>query len=163
MNATDNARTLKDPLANFLSYQLRRAAFVTLSALTDSLEGLGLTSTEAVVIRFVHANPGCTQADIGRAIGVKRTNMVPIVNGLMVKKLLERTAADGRSHSLYLTVDGVQLHREIVTVARENEEYFFGDVPEGARQELMNLLRSLRAKGESAQVLDCVLADRSRR
>ena len=163
MNATDNARTLKDPLANFLSYQLRRAAFVTLSALTDSLAGLGLTSTEAVVIRFVHANPGCTQADIGRAIGVKRTNMVPIVNGLMVKKLLERTVADGRSHSLYLTVDGRELHREIVTVARENEEYFFGDVSEDTRQELMNVFRSLRAKGEGVPVLNCALADRSRR
>jgi DNA-binding MarR family transcriptional regulator len=149
MNATDNTRTLKDPLAHFLSYQLRRAAFVTLSALVESLAGLGSSVTEAIVIRFVHANPGCTQADIGRAIGVKRTNMVPIVNGLMLKRLLERTAADGRSHSLYLTVDGRELHRKIVKVGRANEEYFFGDVSEDTRQDLMNLFQSLRAKGEA--------------
>ncbi len=31
----------------------------------------------------MNSNPGCTQAQIGRAIGVKRTNMVPVANGLM--------------------------------------------------------------------------------
>jgi hypothetical protein len=47
------------------------------------------------------AAPGSRSIDmkIGRALGVKRTNMVPIANGLMKRELIERTAADGRSHS----------------------------------------------------------------
>lgn len=149
MNATDDPHTLRDPLAHFLSYQLRRAAFVTLSPLVESYAGLGLSVTEAIVVRFVHANPGCTQSDIGRAIRVKRTNMLPVANGLMVKELLKRTAADGRSHSLYLTVKGRELHRQIVKVARENEVYFFSDLSEDTRQDLMNLFQLLRAKGEA--------------
>ena len=148
MKPTDNSPKLRDPLEPLLGYQLRRAAFVTLSALVESFAGLGLSSTEAIVIRFVHANPGCTQADIGRAIGVKRTNMVPIVNSLMVKALLERTSADGRSHSLYLTEKGGKLHLKIAKIHRENEKYFFGDVPDDTRQALMQVIRSLRAKGE---------------
>ena len=148
MNATDKIPTLKDPLENLLGYQMRRAALITLSTLVDSFAGLGLSSTEAIIIRFVHANPGCTQADIGRAIGVKRTNMVPIVNGLMAKGLLERTPADGRSHSLYLTGKSGELHRQIAKITLEHEEYFFGDVPDDTRQILMQAFRSLRAKAE---------------
>ena len=148
MNANDNTPGLKDPLDNFLGYQLRRAAFATLSALVDAFDGLGVSNTEGVIIRFVHTNPGCTQADIARAIGVKRTNMVPIINGLMVKGLLERAPADGRSHSLYLTDAGSELHRRIVRVHLEHEKYFFGDLSEEMRRTLMESFRSLRAKGD---------------
>src|ERR1700754_2183635 len=94
---------LRDPLENLLSYQLRRAAFSTITPLAESFARIGVSSTEAIVIRFVSANPGCTQSGSGRAIGVKRTNMVPVVSGLMQRGLLERTAVDGRSHALHLT------------------------------------------------------------
>ena len=149
MNTTDKPPALHDPLENLLGYQMRRAAFLTLSALAESFAGLGLSSTESIVIRFVHANPGCTQADIVRAIGVKRTNMVPIVNGLMVKGLLERTPADGRSHSLYLTGKAGETHRRIAKLTLEHEEYFFGDVPDDTRQILMQAFLMLRAKAEA--------------
>jgi DNA-binding MarR family transcriptional regulator len=146
---TDNTGdSLKDPLEDLLSYQLRRAAFVTLSSLSEAFGRLELTPTEAIVIRFVHANPGCTQAEIGRALGVKRTNMVPIANGLMTRGLIERTAADGRSHSLYLTKTGNELHRKIAKASLDHEQRFFGDTPAATRQILMQTFRSLRAKAE---------------
>jgi DNA-binding MarR family transcriptional regulator len=148
MSATDNTPALRDPLENFLGYQLRRAAFATLSALVDSFAELGVSNTEGVIIRFVQTNPGCTQADIGRAIGVKRTNMVPIINSLVVKSLLERAPADGRSNALYLTEAGGELHRRIVRVHLEHEKYFFGDLPEETRRILMESFHALRAKGE---------------
>lgn len=148
MNTTDKTTTLRDPLEDHLGYQLRRVALLTLSALVEAYAELELTSTEAMVIRFVQANPGCTQAEIGRALGVQRTNMAPIANGLMAKNLLERTVADGRSHSLYLTREGGELHRKIAKITAQQEEYFFGDVPESTRQILMKTLRSLRAKAE---------------
>jgi len=148
MNPTEKTPALKDPLEQFLGYQLRRAAFATLTPLVEAFAAIGVNPTEAIVLRFVRANPGCTQADIGRAIGVKRTNMVPVVNGLMTKHLLERTAADGRSHSLYLTEGGADLLRKVNKVASEHEEFFFGDVPDHMRQVLMEAFRVLRAKAE---------------
>jgi DNA-binding MarR family transcriptional regulator len=149
MKPEDNSGELKDPLENLLSYQLRRAALVTLSALVDSFAALELTPTEAIVIRFVHANPGCTQAEIGRALGVKRTNMVPIATGLMTRGLIERTAADGRSHSLYLTRAGGDLQRKIAKATIEHEARFFGDTPDETRQILMQAFRTVRARSES--------------
>ena len=148
MNTTDKTPALEDPLDHFLGYQLRRAAFATLTPLVEAFAAIGVSPTEAIVIRLVRVNPGCTQADIGRAIGVKRTNMVPVANGLIAKGLLERTAADGRSHSLYLTREGLDLHRRITRIASEHEEFFFGDVPDDLRKILMEAFRALRAKGE---------------
>jgi DNA-binding MarR family transcriptional regulator len=148
MNETDKTTTLSDPLEHLVSYQLRRAALSTIVALTDAFAALGLTQAEAIIIRFVKANPGCTQADIGRAIGVKRTNMVPIVNGLMTKELLDRTPADGRSHSLYLTKAGAKLHDKIAKISVEHEAFLFGDIPEETQQQLLQMFRSLRAKAE---------------
>jgi DNA-binding MarR family transcriptional regulator len=148
MSDTEKSSPLKDPLEDLLGYQLRRAAFVTVSVLAESFAELGLSSTEAIILRFVHANPGCTQADIGRAIGVQRTNMVPIVNGLIGNALLERTPADGRSHSLYLTEQGTQFHRKVIKVGLEHERRFFADVSEETRQTLMKVFRAVRRKAE---------------
>jgi len=148
MNTSEKTSALKDPMENLLGYHLRRAAFATWTPLVEAFAALGVNPTEATVIRFVRVNPGCTQADIGRAIGVKRTNMVTVVNGLMTKHLLERTAADGRSHSLYLTEAGTDLLRKINRIATEHEEFFFGDVPDSVRQVLMEAFRVLRVKAE---------------
>lgn len=148
MSARNKTVSLKDPLENLLGYQLRRATFAMSSALVGAFAGLGLNLTEATLIRFVHANAGCTQADIGRALTIQRANLVPIINGLMVKGLIERTAADGRSHALYLTGQGAELQRKIVKLGLEHEQYFFGDIPEETRQILLQVFQLLRSKGE---------------
>jgi DNA-binding MarR family transcriptional regulator len=149
MGTTDEARALEDPLDNQLGYQLRRAAFATVSALAESFGELGLRLTETTFLRFVHANPGCTQSEVGRALGAKRANLVPIVNDLMANGFIERTPADGRSHALYVTKQGGELHRRINKIVMEHEEYFFGDVPDDTRRVLMQVFRALRRKGEA--------------
>jgi DNA-binding MarR family transcriptional regulator len=148
MSSTDKQTVLQDPLGHLLGYQMRRAAFATLLPLNEAFEQLGVSPTEAIVIRFVRANPGCTQAEIGRAIGVKRTNMVPVAHGLIAKRLLERTAADGRSHSLFLTQSGDALLRKINEAASTHEEFFFGDIPDDVRRILLQAFQLLRARAE---------------
>ncbi len=138
---------LRDPLADMLGYQMRRASLVTMAALSEALEPLGLRMTESITIRFVAANPGCNQAEIGRALGVKRTNMVPIVAGLVKAGLLDRSPADGRTHSLHLTADGEALHRQLAAVALEIEERFFGNIDEAERATLMGLFQRIRTIG----------------
>jgi DNA-binding MarR family transcriptional regulator len=148
MNADDESPSLIDPLEDFLGYQLRRAALVTMSGLLDSYASIGMNLTEAALIRFVQSNPGCTQAAIGRALGVKRTNLVPVVNGLMSDGLLRRVPADGRSHSLNLTAKGVEQHRRITKLNFEHEQHYFGDLPAKTRRLLMQTFRLLRDKAE---------------
>ena len=145
----NDATALINPLDDYLGYQLRRAALLTISLLADAYAELELTSTEAMVLRFAHVNPSCTQSQIGRSLGVKRTNMVPIVSALIARGLLDRTAADGRSHALHLSSKGIERHRRLTLVSVQHEEYFFGDLPQRQRQELMLTFQTLRRKGEA--------------
>ncbi len=140
--------TLADPLDDVLGYQLRRAMLVTMTALTDSYEELDLKVSEAIILRFVGANPGCNQSAIGRALGVKRTNMVPIVAGLEARSLLIRPPADGRSNALFLTEAGKELLKHIQSAGDAIEQHFFGDIAPDTRNTLLELCRNVRAKAE---------------
>jgi DNA-binding MarR family transcriptional regulator len=140
---------LRDPLADMLGYQLRRASLLTLTALSEAFAAQKLTLTEAAVIRMVQANPGCNQAEVGRALGVKRTNMVPVVAGLVAARLLRRQAADGRTHALFLTRTGSVLHDRIAARSLALEQHFFGDIDASSRRALLDLLRRIRIKATS--------------
>lgn len=141
MSKTGN---LIDPLENHMGYQLRRASLMTLAALSEDFERLGLRLTDAVVMRFVAANPGCNQGQVSKALGIKRTNMVPVVAGLVDRGLMERRVADGRTHALALTDAGKALHERIVAAADAHEARFFGDFDAPTRTLLMDALRHVR-------------------
>lgn len=136
---------LRDPLDDLLGYQLRRASMHMLTALNEGFEALGVRLTEAVIIRFVEANPGCNQGEIGRSLGVTRTNMVPIVAGLVNAGLIRREVADGRTHALHLTESGVDVHGRISQWTLDHERHFFGDMDEAERAILMKAFRTIRA------------------
>ena len=146
MSNDPKLRPLQDPLEESLGYQLRRASLVTLAALSQAFETLGLRPTEAIMIRFIEANPGCNQAEIGRALGVQRTNLVPIVAGLVDAGLITRKSADGRTHALSLTQEGASLHGRIARAAQENETHFFGDIDDEDRAVMLRILQTIREK-----------------
>ena len=137
---------LRDPLESVLDYQMRQASMATLSILVDSFATLGVRLIEGTVLRFVEANPGCNQAEIGRALGVKRTNMVPIISGLVEESLISRSAADGRTHALHLTKKGAELDRKISKKIMEHESRFFGDIDDTTKAILLKTLQLIRAK-----------------
>lgn len=144
----DKAGPLIDPLEHLLGYQLRRASLATLSALSEAYETLDLRLTDAIVLRFVSANPGCNQGEISKALGVRRTNMVPVVSGLVERGLIDRTAADGRTHALTVTAAGAAMHERIGALAQANEDHFFGGFDEETRATLLGALAAIRARAE---------------
>ena len=139
-------RTLNDPLAETLGYQLRRSSLVYLMHLTDAVEELGLRLTEATFLIFVGANPACNQAEISRALGVKRTNMVPTANRLVEIGLIARKAADGRTNALFLTPDGERTHAVLREALARCEAKFFGGIDPDVQALLVKTLHDVRAK-----------------
>lgn len=139
--------SLIDPLDDLLGYQMRRASLASFSDLTIAFEQLELRPTEAIIIRFVQANPGCNQAEIGRALGVQRTNMVPLVAGLVDGGMIAREVADGRTNALHLTADGAALHERIAQATADNEQKYYGDFDDATKAVLRDAFRAIRAKG----------------
>jgi DNA-binding MarR family transcriptional regulator len=144
MAARGDPDELVDPLEGAIGYEFRRAAAATILALEAALAPLGLRPVEAVILRFVDANPGCNQAAISRALGVTRTNMVPFVGRLVGEGLIERQASDGRTHALFLTGRGRDLCGRLARIAQAQDERFFGAFDEATRRMLAQAFRRMR-------------------
>lgn len=97
---------LIDPVGPRLGYMLRRASAVMMAHLGASLAPLDLRPVEATILLLIGANPNCSQSDLGRLLGIKRANMVPLIAGLVAKQMISKSVGGGRSHALSLTAAG---------------------------------------------------------
>lgn len=115
---------LNDPFARHLGYLLRRASAVMMADLGTALIPLGLRPVEATILSLIAANQGCTQSDIGRMLGIKRANMVPLMASLSAKGLIEKSRVDGRSQALGLTDQGALKQRDAIKAIDVHEAKF---------------------------------------
>jgi DNA-binding MarR family transcriptional regulator len=95
-------------VADIIGYRLRLAQIAVFKDFRKSFEALHLKPVEYTVISLVQANPGVRQGELGEALGIKRANMVSLINLLAGRGILERrpVAGDRRSHALHLTPAG---------------------------------------------------------
>ncbi|HEX8389607.1 MAG TPA: MarR family transcriptional regulator [Sphingomonas sp.] len=135
-----------DPLDELLGYQLRRASAVMMADLTRTLGSLELRATEASVVLAISTNPGATQSEIGRLLGIQRANMAPIVAMLMARDLIDRSASDGRSHQLSLSHEGAGLASQVADAIARHEARFLPDLGMRERGLLLEQLRAVRAR-----------------
>jgi len=118
------AKTLQDPVVSRLGYLLRRASSAMMTDLGGALAEVGLRPVEGTILILVGANPGCIQIELGRMLGIKRANMVPLVSGLAGRGYLEKTPVDGRSLALTLTEAGEAMRRQVEQIMDAHEARF---------------------------------------
>jgi len=135
---------LENPLEQRLGYQLRRASNAMMTDLATRLQALHLRIVEASVLVLIKANPAITQTEIGRSLGIQRANMVPLIAGLMERGLVNRQAADGRSHALSLTATGRSLTTKVEGVMQGHEDSFLAGLSQADRARLVRLLGAIR-------------------
>jgi DNA-binding MarR family transcriptional regulator len=132
-----------DPFGNLLGYHLRRLSVLVMTDLNEALASLGLKAADAYVFFMIEANPGITQSDVGKALGILRANMAPLIAGLRGRGLVEREPVDGRSHALRLSATGLGMcQRAKVAIAR-HEDRVFDSLSRGSRARMISQLRSL--------------------
>jgi DNA-binding MarR family transcriptional regulator len=95
-----------DPLGGSLCHELRKTSVAVMAAMTGEFGQWGLKPSEANLLAFVGANPGCTQSDIARAHRSNPANLVPLVARLERDGLIERIAGDGRAIALSVSAKG---------------------------------------------------------
>lgn len=138
---------LTNPLEYLLGYQLRRASAVMMADLGTALSQHDMRPAEASILMVVDANPGCTQSDVGRTLGVKRTNMVPLIAALMKADLIERSAVDGRSQALRIKPEGEALVAQVKATVAAHEERFQSLLESAELLSVTTSLRTLREEG----------------
>ena len=134
---------MDDPLIRFPGYAMRRAANATAAELSARLAPLELRQSDASLLLLVAVNPGATASALGRALGIERANMVPLLKRLNDAGLIVREAIDGKSQGLRLTPDG----RRRLEAAREIIETFEAEllarVPAEHRAHLLPALNAI--------------------
>ncbi|PQA88742.1 MarR family winged helix-turn-helix transcriptional regulator [Hyphococcus luteus] len=135
---------LKDPLECFLGYQLRRVSAASMAQLTNSLARENFSPVAATVLLMIKANPGETQARIGRALAIKRANIAPLIAKLENEGLVTKTASDGRSYGLICTAQGKATARRIKKIMADHEECAFNTLRPDEQDRLLRLLAKAR-------------------
>ena len=90
-------------------------------------------------------NPGARATGIGRALGIKRANFVPLLAELDGRGLVERRAVahDRRVAALHLTADGAALLRQADEVLHAHEARWEARLGREDRDRLLGLLHRL--------------------
>ena len=124
MSMSPSGNRLINPVASRLGYRLRRSSSAMMATLGAGLELVGLRPVEATILLTIGANPGCIQSDIGRMLGIKRANMVPLITGLIQKDLVQKSPVDGRSFALSLTAEGEDVRSEADAIMTTHERRY---------------------------------------
>ena len=124
MSTSPSDKRLINPVASRLGYRMRRTSSGMMATLGAALELVGLRPVEATILMTIGANPGCIQSDIGRMLGIKRANMVPLITGLIQKDLVQKSPVDGRSFALCLTTQGEDARREADAIMSAHERRY---------------------------------------
>ena len=134
---------MDDPLIRFPGYALRRAANATAAELSARLAALDLRQSDASLLMLVASNPGATSSALGRALGVERANMVPLLKRLDEAGLIGREAIDGKSQGLRLTPAGLRRLAEARKIIEAFEAELLARVPAEHRDHLLPALNAI--------------------
>lgn len=135
-------------LAPLVGYHLRRASGAFSADFADALTDTGIRQPLFAILAVVDANPGIKQGVVGNILGIKRANMVSLINELTERGLVERLVApeDRRAFSLMLTGDGRAMLMECARRIEAHEARMLAGFSEGEREMLLGLLRRVARK-----------------
>jgi DNA-binding MarR family transcriptional regulator len=118
--ATDVAELPSGPLdlgltAGFIGPKVRVLWNLLSAQMVAALAPFGLRSGAYSTLAVISANPGCSQTELARALGLDKSALVPIIDELESRGLAVRvrSAHDRRRHALKLTPDGEALMRRM--------------------------------------------------
>jgi DNA-binding MarR family transcriptional regulator len=136
-------------LSGQLGHALRRAQATMLVDLQPKLAAEGFRPIQFVVLEVLGHNPGLRQARVSAALGMKHTNLVPLLDELEQRGLMQRrkVMADRRASALFLTEAGSQATERLRRIVAEHEARFAARLGPHGRHELLGLLQRLTDPG----------------
>src|SRR3954447_463222 len=132
-------------LPELLGYRLRRAQVAAFQDFHHSMASLGLRPAQFSVLVLIEQNAGLRSSQIADALGIKRTNLVPLLDELEGKDLIERRRDpdDGRAFRLRLTKEGRALLDAAKRRVRAHERRLAKRLEPGGPDQLLRLLGQL--------------------
>lgn len=133
-------------LPDLIGYQLRLAQIAVFRDFERTVGDLGISPGRFGVLVLVDANPGITQSRLAEAVGLDRSTLVPVLDGLERRELLERRqGTDRRTNGLWLTPKGKRFLARVKRRIEAHEERLLTGLSAKERDQLVSLLSRLRA------------------
>lgn len=150
----------------------RRTAFLLsqLGALASSrfaerTRRIGLTPSDAGVLRLLGRTPGLSQRALADRLGSVPSRVVSLIDSLQERGLVERVRSrtDRRNYELHLTARGKEVLRELRRIAEEHEADLLSPLTEEQALQLEHLLARLASGNELDKDLHLDLGREERR
>jgi DNA-binding MarR family transcriptional regulator len=134
-------------LDSLVGYRLRRASGRMMSDFATSMSPLQLRPVLFAMLCVIRANPGIIQMGLGAELGIQRANLVPLVNELSARGLVERRPApnDRRAFALHLTPQGEALLEKAEAMVSAHEDRMLSALTKSERTKLLELLAKIAA------------------
>ncbi len=134
-----------DVLEDTLSFYIRTVNIAVSRDLDERLEGYDVAkgTGKITTLLMVDSHPGIRPSVIAQLVLKDRSAMGRLVEQMESQGLLTRetSADDNRAQELYITERGAKLAVEVRAIVTRQSSDFFDFVPEGERQQLMDILR----------------------
>ena len=136
------------PLPDAIGYNLRRTHLVVVKNFITVCADLGFRAGQYAILTVIGNNPGLKQIDVSLALGIKRTNMVALIDGLEKRGLVRRVTvrSDRRSYALHLTPKGKAFLSKLRTRVARHEDEIGAALGQNEREQLLSLLRTLQER-----------------
>lgn len=143
----ETGATVIGPLDDLVGYHLRRGYAVMSGDFAQTFAGTAMRQPLFAILSVISANPGINQGQVGKVLGIQRTNMVALVNELVDLKLVVRRLAqkDRRAFSLSLTDHGQDIMQSTLERIRLHEEKMLQRLTPRERSTLVGLLRRIQS------------------
>ena len=132
-------------LPQLLGYQLRLAQRAVFTDFAEAMGGEEVTPGLFGILVVIEANPGLKQTELAQAAHLDRSSIVPAVDKLEARGLVERRASpvDRRVNGLWLTGPGGALLRRLKRRVATHERRLTRNLSERERAQLVELLRRI--------------------
>lgn len=132
-------------LPDLVGYHLRMAQVMVFRDFDRELSDLDITPAIFGVLEILRRNKGLTQTRLAQAIGLDRSSLVPLLDKLQKRNVVEREAStkDRRSNYLHLTDAGEQLLLEAERRVRLHEKRILARLTKSETRQLIQLLMKL--------------------
>ena len=128
-----------------LGYLLRRAQVAVFADFIATLDGVGLRPGQYGALIVIQGNPGLSQRELCAALDIQEANFVPMMNGLVRRRLAQRrpSPADHRRYALHITTRGAALLRRARALQHSHEARLVARLGPRGRATLTRLLQAL--------------------
>ena len=143
MTTPTNDASPEDFTGRSFGYLIVRLGEMVMERGEMTLAPLNLTPREYNAMTCILDGEGMSQQDLSRKLGLYAPRMVPLIDGLQTRGLVERTisASDRRRHVLSLTSGGRKLLTRAARMAARLEADLFGHISEAERAQLEVLVQ----------------------